>query len=197
MNDSDFVTVPIVPSDWPAIERLFGENGACGGCWCMYWRVPSLGRYWAAAKGEPNRAAFRKLVETRQALGCLARYRGEPVGWCSVGPAGHFPYLQRSRTIPAPEADNTWVVTCFFVARAWRGKGVAQRLLTAALAYARSAGATAVEGYPTVPKSAATPVPPAFAHTGVPRLFETCGFERVRDIGARQVWRCRLDRPSR
>src|SRR5262249_49234892 len=27
------------PSLWPALEELFGENGACGGCWCMVWRV--------------------------------------------------------------------------------------------------------------------------------------------------------------
>jgi nucleoside-diphosphate-sugar epimerase len=23
------------PADWPALERLFGPNGASGGCWCM------------------------------------------------------------------------------------------------------------------------------------------------------------------
>jgi hypothetical protein len=24
---------------WPALEDLFGKNGAVGGCWCMYWRI--------------------------------------------------------------------------------------------------------------------------------------------------------------
>ena len=24
---------------WNDFERLFGERGACGGCWCMYWRL--------------------------------------------------------------------------------------------------------------------------------------------------------------
>ena len=30
---------PLTPNLWPALEDLFGENGACNGCWCMYWRI--------------------------------------------------------------------------------------------------------------------------------------------------------------
>lgn len=190
MSDSSIQSRPVVPSDWPAIERLFGRNGACGGCWCMLWRVPSLGRYWERVKGEPNKAAFQELVKTGKALGCLAWTGDEPVGWCGMGPRHHFQYLARSRSVPSPDIDNVWVVSCFFITRSWRGRGVARQLLTAALDFARSAGAAALEGYPTVPKSSAAPIPPAFAHTGVPRMFEAAGFERVRDIGARQVWRC-------
>ncbi|VUX54914.1 N-acetyltransferase GCN5 [uncultured Woeseiaceae bacterium] len=197
MNDYDIVSRPIVPSDWPAIERLFGVNGACGGCWCMLWRVPSLGRYWESAKGKRNKASFRKFVETGAALGCLAWIDDEPVGWCGVGPRQHYPYLQRSRTIPAPGIDNVWCVSCFFIPRCWRGKGIAGHLLTTALAYSRSAGAASLEGYPTVPKSATKLIPPAFAHTGVPQLFESAGFKWVHDIGARQVWRSSFDRADR
>lgn len=155
----------------------------------MYWRVPSLGKHWAAVKGGPNKAAFRKLIRAGEAFGCLAWCGDEPVGWCGVGPRAHYQYLQRSRTIPAPAIDDTWVVSCFFIARYWRGRGVAARLLESAAAYAASQGAAALEGFPTVPKTRETRIPPAFAHTGVPRLFESAGFERIEDIGARQVWR--------
>jgi hypothetical protein len=48
----------LASSDWPVIEGLFGSKGACGGCWCMWWRVPQGGQWWEAAKGEPNRRAF-------------------------------------------------------------------------------------------------------------------------------------------
>jgi hypothetical protein len=27
---------PLTTDLWPALEDLFGENGAVGGCWCMY-----------------------------------------------------------------------------------------------------------------------------------------------------------------
>ena len=30
---------PLTADLWPALEDLFGENGAVSGCWCMYWRI--------------------------------------------------------------------------------------------------------------------------------------------------------------
>jgi hypothetical protein len=32
-------TRPLTPDLWLAFEDLFRENGAAGGCWCMYWRI--------------------------------------------------------------------------------------------------------------------------------------------------------------
>ena len=29
---------PLTPERWDDFEALFGPRGACGGCWCMYWR---------------------------------------------------------------------------------------------------------------------------------------------------------------
>jgi len=26
---------------WVQFEKLFGDKGACGGCWCMWWRLKS------------------------------------------------------------------------------------------------------------------------------------------------------------
>jgi hypothetical protein len=31
----------LTPDLWPALEDLFAGKGACGGCWCMYWRIGS------------------------------------------------------------------------------------------------------------------------------------------------------------
>ncbi len=61
---------PLEPRDWPALERLFGARGACAGCWCMAWRVPH--KTWAAQKGEKNRRALKRLVESGRATGVLA-----------------------------------------------------------------------------------------------------------------------------
>ncbi|MEO8659046.1 MAG: hypothetical protein ABI693_11280 [Bryobacteraceae bacterium] len=30
---------PLTPDLWLSIQDLFGEKGACNGCWCMYWRI--------------------------------------------------------------------------------------------------------------------------------------------------------------
>ena len=35
----------LTPALWPALEQLFGEHGACGGCWCMFWRIEKGERY--------------------------------------------------------------------------------------------------------------------------------------------------------
>ena len=49
--------------DWPVIRRLFGDNGACGGCWCMWWRVPRGGKLWEEAKGGKNPRPGRVLTD--------------------------------------------------------------------------------------------------------------------------------------
>jgi hypothetical protein len=30
---------PVTKKRWTDFETLFGERGACGGCWCMLWRL--------------------------------------------------------------------------------------------------------------------------------------------------------------
>ena len=50
---------PLTPDIWHALEDLFGDTGACNGCWCMYWRV---GTAYRKRPREENMAAFRKVV---------------------------------------------------------------------------------------------------------------------------------------
>lgn len=158
----------------------------------MIWRVPGGGAYWAQQKGEGNRRAFRKLVESGQATGILAFDGKEPVGWASVAPRGDFSYFDRSRTIPPPIDDKTWSVTCFFVKRGYRGQGVAGALLKACVDYAVQKKARLLEGYPTLIRNG-TKQADAFVHTGVPALFESAGFSLAARAGARAVYRRHFD----
>jgi hypothetical protein len=50
--------VPATPKYWPQLETLFGSKGACGGCWCMSWRLTRAD--FDANKGDKNRTAFKK-----------------------------------------------------------------------------------------------------------------------------------------
>ncbi len=108
MHGAPLTTRPLTRNDWPVIEALFGANGACGGCWCMWWRVPMGGKVWEAAKGVPNREAFRSLVQSGRASGVLAFDGDRPVGWCAVGPRADFPRLERSKALARPWSDTTW-----------------------------------------------------------------------------------------
>ena len=164
-------------SDWPAIERLFGGKGACGGCWCMYWRLPRGGELWQRSKGEPNKRAFRRLDEAGRVQGALAFSGGEPVGWCCVGPRADFPRTERIKALRAEWDEHTWSVNCFYIPTAWRGRGVASRLLAVAIELARAGGARTLEGYPVrAMNRGKAKIAAAFAWTGVPGMFERCGF---------------------
>jgi GNAT superfamily N-acetyltransferase len=155
----------------------------------MYWRVPSTGAYWQAHKGRRNRNSFKSLVERGLATGVLAFSGAEAIGWSSVGPRVDFPYLERARKIPTAIDVKTWSVTCFYILKEFRHCGVAGRLVEAAVALARSHGATTLEAYPSVAGNPDSSIPDVFAHTGVPSLFEKAGFEFAAEIGARRLYR--------
>lgn len=106
----------------------------------MYWRVPSTGKYWQEHKGAPNRRDFKALVENGRAKGVLAFDGSVPIGWCSIGLRSEFAYFDRARKLPPSPDPWTWSVTCFFVARASRNRGVAGALLQTAVDYARAQG---------------------------------------------------------
>jgi GNAT superfamily N-acetyltransferase len=180
---------PLETTDWSMIEELFGDRGACAGCWCMAWRVEKGGRTWEEAKGEKNRQAFRTLVESGEAQGVLAFAGQRPVGWCSISPAQSFPRMLNSRVLARPRTESTWSVTCFFIAKDWRGRGVSVKLLEAAVQLAARHGATEVEGFPVVSRSDAARLPGTFVWTGVPAIFRAVGFEEMPDPpGTRPIY---------
>lgn len=41
-NDKDFLDQltfePLTKTNWSKFVQLFGKKGACGNCWCMYYR---------------------------------------------------------------------------------------------------------------------------------------------------------------
>jgi GNAT superfamily N-acetyltransferase len=168
---------PLRPTDWPFIEELFGPNGACGGCWCMYWRVPTT-RDFRALKGPAARKAFHDLVTSGRAHGLLAFEEGRPVGWCALGPRSDFPLTETKRSYVPPDDAAVYSANCFFIRKDRRSKGIAGKLLAAAVDEARAASAPALEGYPSVPK-AGTQQAAAFLYKGTLSMFTRAGFRVV------------------
>lgn len=169
-------THDLTPERWDDFERLFGSNGACGGCWCMSWRV-AKGERWEDLKGDIARQRMQALVASGQAMGVLAYQGGEPVGWCSYGPRKDYPKLDRAPSLACEDADQVWSLPCFFVKKGHRGQGVAKALLAHALRSLEARGATIAETYPAKPPADGKPLPAAFAWTGPRRLFDEAGFE--------------------
>src|SRR5438270_5831582 len=110
------VTVrPLTPDDWPVVAKLFGANGACGGCWCMWWRVPQGGKLWKESQGTKNRDDFRRLIKGGKQHAVLAFADDEAVGWCSFGPKETFPRMQRIRALQHESPPGTWSIVCFYI----------------------------------------------------------------------------------
>jgi GNAT superfamily N-acetyltransferase len=166
---------PLSADRWQDLEMLFGPRGACGGCWCMYWRLPRA--QFTAQKGEGTKQAFQHVVESGEIVGLLAYVKGQPVGWCAIAPRESYPVLARSRILKRVDEVPVWSVVCFFVSKGYRGQGLTTALLRAAVDYAGQQGARVIEGYPIAPKNPR--VPAVFAWTGLASAFRQAGFVEV------------------
>ncbi|MGI5287031.1 GNAT family N-acetyltransferase [Nonomuraea polychroma] len=157
----------------------------------MWFRVGGAAFQEMGAEG--RRGRLQALVEgSERAPGVLAYLDGAPVGWCAVAPREEHARLLRSPvTKPAsPEDNGVWSITCFYVTREGRGKGVAAALLNGAVSYAAEQGARVVEGYP---KDTDKRLPAAELHYGWRSLFEDAGFvETARRRPTRPIMRLTL-----
>jgi GNAT superfamily N-acetyltransferase len=178
---------PVTPDRWKDFETLFGERGACGGCWCMWWRLKRSD--FEKQKGEGNKKAMKKIISSGQVPGILAYSDSKPIAWCSLAPRETFSVLERSRILRPVDDKPVWSLVCFFVAKPLRKKGVTIRLLQAAVQYAKKQGANIVEGYPVEPKKGKTV--DVFAFTGLASAFLKAGFVEVaRRSETRPIMRC-------
>ncbi|HOT96956.1 MAG TPA: GNAT family N-acetyltransferase [bacterium] len=167
-------TEEVTAAHWPQIEALFGERGACGGCWCQAWRL-ERGENWEEIKGGAAKERLRRGIAAGTVLGILAFAEGIPAGWCTFGPRRSFPLLDRTRSYQCEDAEAVWSIPCFYVPRPYRNRGIAHALLAAALEAMKKRGARIVEGYPAKPNRDGTYIS-AFAWTGTDSLFEKAGF---------------------
>jgi hypothetical protein len=96
---------PLSPELWHAFEDLFGKQGACNGCWCMYWRIGSAYRN---RPRQQNRAAFRQLVKRGPPPGLLAFDDNTPIGWCQLTPRAALPWLEQARFFKRVDNVPVW-----------------------------------------------------------------------------------------
>jgi len=180
---------PVNTSNFSDFEYLFAERGTCEGCWCMYWRLQA--EEFDAGKGDGNRLAMKKMVESGQVPGIIVYNDDEPIGWCSFGNREDFPRLSKSDELLDIEDRDAWVITCLFVKRNWRRRGVKRALLRHLMDYCIAKGAKLIEGYPC--NSTFSKYPDAFAWTGISKAYKAVGFKEVSvETGKKPIMRCYL-----
>ncbi len=127
----------------------------------MYYQRPSGGTMKGMTSAErraKNKRDKKSLVDDDRSHGVLLYDRGNPIGWCAYGLKQEFPRIDNGRNYKRldmlDESEKLWRITCFFVDRDYRKKGVANLALKAALDSIKEQGGGVVEAYPVTHKSA-------------------------------------------
>jgi len=167
---------PLTRSNWAQFERLFGDKGACGNCWCMYYRL-SKTEFTEGKSNNGNKDAMHGLVMENKPTGVLALYEGEAIAWCAFAPREDFIKLAKSRVHKPIDDKQVWSIPCTFIHKQFRRLGVSVELLKGVAAYAKQQGIKIIEAYPTIPTQ--TTLPDSFAWIGLYKSFERAGFEIV------------------
>ena len=172
--------LPLTPDLWPSFEDFFGKQGACYGCWCTYFRMPPKMRQ--NHTGEEKKQFIKARIEEGPPPGLLAFDQDRAVGWMQIGPRGDVPQWNNAARSSAPldRADATdpavWSISCFFLRRNARGRGLTHALVNAGVGFARDNGARRLEACPMVLSKDASSLG---LFVGSKRIFDRAGFAMV------------------
>jgi GNAT superfamily N-acetyltransferase len=132
---------------WDAYARLLEKHNGCGfgGCWCT-WFHSREGR----PEGEKGRPWKERLVREGNAHAALVFDGDDAVAWCQYGTPDELPNIHHRKEYEATRTDEPpdYRITCIFVDRDYRRKGVAGMALRGAVELIAQAGGGVVEGYP-------------------------------------------------
>jgi GNAT superfamily N-acetyltransferase len=179
-TDKDFLNKlrfePLTKANWSKFVQLFGEKGACGNCWCMFFRL-NKNEFAEGKVNNGNRDAMKKLVWTEMPTGILGFYEELPIAWCAFAPRQDFLKLARSRVHKPIDDELAWSIPCTFIDKKFRRLGVSVELLKGVIRHAKKSGIKIIEAYPTIPTQ--EKLPDAFAWIGLYKSFERAGFKIV------------------
>ena len=136
----------------------------------MYWRI---GPAYFRRPREDNRRDLRARVRAGPPPGLLAFEGDRAVGWCQLTPRDELAWLERNRVLGRVDDAPVWSLSCLYVQRGYRKRGVAHALVAAAVKEARRAGAPAIEAYPV---DTAVPGCTRNDFTGTAAMFARHGF---------------------
>lgn len=147
-------------------------------CWCLSYRIPSKEN--VALCGLARGARVAALMREGP-IGVLAYDGDEVVGWAAVARRADTTFA-RNRKIPHVDDVDVWSIWCLRVRPGYRGRGISHPLLRGAVAFAKSQGASVVEGYPV--DNDGEQVDLTMAYVGTRALFEKAGFRKAADTSS-------------
>ena len=167
---------PLSKDNWAKFVQLFGNKGACGNCWCMFFRLKKQD-FDEGKANDGNKTAMKELVWSGKPTGILGFYEGQPIAWCAFAPREDFLKVENSRVHKRIDDKSVWSIPCFFIDKNFRKLGVSVELLKAVIKYAQQEKIKNIEAYPTIPTQ--EKLPDAFAWIGLYKSFDRAGFTIV------------------
>ena len=185
VTSTDDLTIrPLTADTWPAFAELVERhNGIFGGCWCTYFHSLSRDK---DRTYESNRDLKCGLVEKGRAHAAIVFDADEAVAWAEFGPPDELPNLHhRAEYEATQESPPDYRVTCIFVDRRYRRRGLAAHALRGALDLIAQAGGGVVEGYPhdMGKQPEGKKMSSSFLYNGTRRMYEQAGFTFDRSKG--------------
>ncbi len=180
MTATSYTIGSLDASTWDAFADLVERNnGVYGGCWCIAFHLERKTHLDA-------RASKEELVRSGRAHAALVLVGGVAQGWAQYGSPAELPGIKHRREYDKdapPQPD--WRITCIFVDKKHRGRGVARAALEGALDQIAEQGGGLVEAISEV--SAGREAQGRFLFSATVELFEDLGFARGRQVG-KHAW---------
>jgi len=180
---SEYTIKPLGPDTWAAFAQLAEvHNGVWNGCWCTWFHASPSERGGQDRTAESNRALKEQLVCQGRAHAALVFDGDLAVAWCEYGSPEELPNIKHRKEYEASvDVLPDYRITCFFVGRGYRRKGLAAAALRGALGLIAQAGGGVVEAYPHDTQEKKTSG--SFLYNGTRSLFEKAGFTYDRSKG--------------
>jgi hypothetical protein len=157
---------------WKDFERLVQKhNGVWGGCWCRYFHPTPPEKI---ESKEDARSYKLSLVKEDKSHAALVYDADTCVAWCQYGPPEELPNIMHKKEVESKMTIPDWRITCIFVDRDFRKKGLSLFALNGALELIKKSGGGVVESYPQ--DTEGKKISNSFLYNGTKEIFEIAGF---------------------
>jgi GNAT superfamily N-acetyltransferase len=167
---------------WDAFADLVERhNGVFGGCWCTWFQTMHAEKTFNT---ESNKELKQRLVREGKAHAALVFDGDDAVAWCEFGSCAELPNIyHRKQYDEEADLQPDYRITCLFVDKRHRRRGVSRLSLQGALELIAQSGGGVVEGYPHDTAGTKQSV----LYNGTRQMFEDAGFEFVRAKGQKNT----------
>lgn len=194
---SGFAVSALSAETWgPYAAMVERHKGVFGGCWCTWFHRPAgdaLGVEGLGEGYESNRRIKEGLVRQGRSRAAVVFDGDEAIGWCQFGTPRELPNIyHRKQYLEELEKLPDFRITCIFVDKRYRRRGVSALALEGALDLIAASGGGVVEGYPHDTQGKRQSV----LYSGTRSLFERAGFVLDRPKGAKNTVMVRTVHPA-